>query len=67
MNFWTLLIKDTAHFFIGLYGFLILAAVVVLIQTASEKIVKFFDRYIPFAEIGQFAHDLWFKVKGEKQ
>lgn len=67
MNFWMLVLKDTAHFFIGLYGFLILAGVVILIQTASEKVVKFFDRHIPFAEIGRYAHSLWLKVKGEEQ
>ena len=67
MNFWILVLKDTAHFIIGLYGFLILAAVVILIQIASDKVVKFLDRHIPFAKIGQFAQKLWFKVKGEEQ
>lgn len=67
MNFWTLLIKDTAHFCIGLLGFSIYVGVVFLIQQGINMLVSWCGRHIPFAKIGQAAHDFWLKVKKEEQ
>ena len=67
MNFWMLVLKDTAHFFIGLYGFLIYVGFYMAVSFMVNKLVRWCDKHIPFAKIGQFAQKLWLKVKGEEQ
>ncbi|MBW7572447.1 hypothetical protein [Caproiciproducens faecalis] len=67
MSFMRLLLTDTAHFFIGLLGFLIYVGFYMAVSFMVNKLVRWCDKHIPFAEIGQFVQKLWFKVKGEEQ
>ena len=67
MNFWTLLLKDTANFFIGLLGFLIYIGIYMAVSFMVSKLVRWCDKHIPFAEISKFAHGLWNKVNKEEQ